>query len=453
VTLERLCILVVDDDESLREALTSALDEAGYDVREADGVKSALSALEEVKPEAMLLDIRLRDGDGLTLLTELRARYSRLPIIMATAYCDSERTIAAMRHGAFEFVTKPFDFDHLLATLARAVSAPTRARIELPPPRGTLIGSSAAMLSVWKAIGRAAASSAPVLITGESGVGKELVAQAIHEHGLQSQGPFVAVNLAALPSALIESELFGHERGAFTGATQRREGRFELAGSGTLLLDEIGDLDLALQTKLLRVLEAGCFERVGGTTSIAARARIISATSKPVTPRTAGTTLREDLYYRLGVVRIDVPPLRERRQDIPLLVDAFLRNREHSEHKTRVVSEAAMRQLIAHTWPGNVRELRHTLEHACVMSSVEVLDVADFALPVPERADELPALAADDLNLASHVARTERRVIARALEIAKSNRAHAARLLGIRRALLYTRIKELGLTTSSGDDI
>ncbi len=445
---DRPRILVVDDDESLREALVSALDEAGYDVRESDGVKSALASLQAVKPEAMLLDIRLRDGDGLALLTELRAQHPDLPIIMATAYGDSDRTITAMRHGAFELVTKPFDFDLLLATVARAVRVPPRARLEGAPSASRLIGSSAAMLDVWKAIGRAAASHAPVLITGDSGVGKELVAHAIHEHGLHGQGPFVAVNLAALPPSLLESELFGHERGAFTGATGKREGRLELAANGTLFLDEIGDLDLALQTKLLRVLEDGRFERVGSSSSIATHARIIAATSKPVTPRTPGVTLREDLYYRLSVVRIDVPPLRERRQDIPLLVDAFLRGGAHGR---RAVSEAAMRRLVAYDWPGNVRELRHTLENACVMSSAEVLDVVDLALPAQRANERDELLPEDDLHLATHVARTERRVITRALEVAKGNRAHAARLLGIRRALLYARMKELGLSTA-GDD-
>jgi two-component system response regulator AtoC len=448
---QRPCILVVDDDDSLREALVSVLEDAGYDLREADGVASALASLHALKPDAMLLDIRLRDGDGLALLAELRSQHPELPVIMATAYSDSDRTIAAMRDGAFEFVTKPFDFDLLLATVARAVRVPPRARLETMAYEGRLIGSSAAMLEVWKAIGRAAASCAPVLITGESGVGKELVARAIHEHGLQSQGPLIAVNLAALPPSLLESELFGHERGAFTGASNKRAGRFELAANGTLFLDEIADLDLALQTKLLRVLEDSRFERVGSQTSIASDARIIAATSKPVSPRTPGSTLREDLYYRLSVVRIEVPPLREHPQDIPLLVEAFLRNNGHG---SRAVSEAAMRRLIAYEWPGNVRELRHTLENACVMSSAEVLDVADLALPLPATVTvagpEWPLQ--DDLHLATHVARTERRVIARALEVAKGNRAQAARLLGIRRALLYTRMKELGLYAAEDAD-
>ncbi|MCA9687487.1 MAG: sigma-54-dependent Fis family transcriptional regulator, partial [Myxococcales bacterium] len=231
----------------------------------------------------------------------------------------------------------------------------------------------------WKAIGRAAASRVPVLITGESGSGKELVARAIHDHGPQGGpqgGPFVAVNLAALPSTLIESELFGHERGAFTGASTRRDGRFALADGGTLFLDEIGDLELTLQTKLLRVLDDGFFERLGDATPIASRARVIAATSRPVTPGSPGVTLREDLYYRLGVVRIDVPPLRERRQDIPLLVSAFLRK---GGHGMRAVSADAMELLFDHDWPGNVRELKHVLENACIMSSAEVLDVHDFA--------------------------------------------------------------------------
>ncbi|MFM2416490.1 MAG: hypothetical protein RL385_1213 [Pseudomonadota bacterium] len=446
MTQARQEVLVVDDDHSLREALVSVLDEAGYSIREADGVQSALASLRCAAPDAMLLDIRLRDGDGLALLAELRALYPALPVIMATAYGDSDRTITAMRDGAFELVTKPFDFDHLLATVARAVRVPERARSPSGLPEGRLIGSSPAMLEVWKAIGRAAASSAPVLITGESGVGKELVARAIHEHGPRSHAPFVGVNLAALPASLLESELFGHERGAFTGASSRRVGRFELAAGGTLFLDEIGDLDPSLQTKLLRVLESREFERVGGETSIATDARIIAATSKPVTPRLPGATLREDLYYRLSVVRIDVPPLREHRQDIPQLAEVFLRSNGDG---TRAVSKGAMQALIAYDWPGNVRELRHRLEHACVMSSAAVLDTADLRLPARQRLAGEGALVEHDLHLATHVARTERTVIARALDLAKGNRAQAARLLGIRRALLYARMKALGLASDA----
>jgi len=438
------CILVVDDDRTIREALASTLDEAGYAVRVASGVHEAREALHRGDLDAVLLDIRLRDGDGLELLAEFQSLAPRVPVIMATAYGDSDRTISAMKGGAFDYVTKPFDLDLLLASVARAVRAPPAARVEPRPEGVSFVGSSPAMLDVWKAIGRAAKSRAPVLITGESGVGKELVARAIHDHGA-APGPFVAVNVAALAPSLIESELFGHEKGAFTGAQLRREGRFEQADGGTLFLDEIGDLDLALQTKLLRVLEDGGFERVGGSARLVSRARIVAATSRQVTPG-AGSSLREDLYYRLGVVRIDVPPLRRRPQDIPLLVDAFLRG---AEGPRRAVSEDAIRLLSAHDWPGNVRQLRHVIESACIMSRAEVLDVADLRLPAdPRPPDEAP----DDLDLRSNLERLERSLIARALGVARGNRAHAARLLGIRRALLYARMKHLALAPGDDED-
>ena len=451
-------ILVIDDDRTIREALAATLDEAGYDVLTADGIAAGRRALKEGGIAAVLLDIRLKDGDGLELLAELRRDAPQVPVIMATAYGDSDRTISAMKTGAFDYVTKPFDLDVLLASVARAVRAPPVARVEARSGDAAFVGSSPAMLEVWKAIGRAAASDVPALITGESGVGKELCARAIHEHSERRRGAFVAVNVAALPPALIESELFGHERGAFTGATLRREGRFELASTGTLFLDEIGDLDMALQTKLLRVLEDGGFERVGGTARLVSGARIIAATSRPVAPGAASAALREDLYYRLGVIRIDVPPLRRRTQDIPLLVDAFLRNRRGGAPR-RAVSEAAMRRLVSHDWPGNVRQLLHVLENACVMSTAEVLDTADFDLPggpphpAPPPAEGV-AVAVDiddtvddaDLDLRSNLERLERRLIERALGVARGNRAHAARLLGIRRALLYARMKHLGMT-------
>jgi DNA-binding NtrC family response regulator len=361
---------------------------------------------------------------------------------MATAYGDSERTIRAMRLGAFEYLTKPFDVDALLRTVARAVAVPDVA--PAPPavsaPTG-LVGQSPRMLDVWKAIGRAAASDVPVLITGETGVGKELVARAIHEHSDRRGQPFVAVNLAAIPATLVESELFGHEKGAFTGAVGRREGRFELASKGTLMLDEIADLDLALQTKLLRVLEDGGYERVGGTERLVSTARIVAATSRPVDPRTPGAALREDLYYRLGVLRSEVPPLRDRRQDIPLLVHAFLRD---APLPRRAISEAALERLVEYPWPGNVRELRHVLQQACVMSSAETLDAADFTLR-----DDEPASVDDgsprDLDLKKALERLERSMIEEALSRSRGNRAEAARLLGIRRALLYARIEHFGL--------
>lgn len=434
-------VLVVDDERLVREGLASALAQAGYAVRINDGIAAARIAIAESEPACVLLDIRLRDGDGLSFLDELRRAHPALPVVMATAFGDSERAIQAMKSGAFNYVTKPFDLDALLAIVSRAVHVPqpvASSGVELG--NGTLIGSSARMLEVWKAMGRASASDVPVLITGETGVGKELVAHAIHANSDRSKEPFVAVNIAALPATLIESELFGHEKGAFTGATQRREGRFELAGGGTLFLDEIGDLDLPLQTKLLRVLQDGVFERVGGQTSCQSRARVIAATSRLVAPKAPGSTMREDLFYRLGVIEIVVPPLRERRSDIPLLVQAFL---ARMKGPRRAVSEDGMRKLVAARWPGNVRELLHVLERAAVMSTAEVLDAADFAIDA-----ETPGHlgADDDLDLRAATARLERELIEKALARASGNRAEAARLLGIARPQLYAKMKDLGMS-------
>jgi DNA-binding NtrC family response regulator len=351
-----------------------------------------------------------------------------------------------MRDGAFDYLTKPFDLPLLRTTVLRATKQRALSRAAGPPdpaagdgerPPGELIGTSAAMLGVWKLIGRAAASTAPVLITGETGTGKELVARAIHAYSGRAGDPFVAINLAALPPTLIESELFGHERGAFTGATARRAGRFESAGEGTLFLDEIGDLDPALQTKLLRGVQEGTFERVGGDEVLRTRARIIAATNRPVRPGASGVTLREDLYYRLAVIEIEVPPLRARRSDIPQLVSRALRG-----SSARAVSEEAMAGLLAYAWPGNVRELFHVLQRASVLSGGEVIDTLDLpGAPAPA----LTPAAEEDLSLHPAVARLEKQLILRALERAKGNRSAAARLLGIGRPLLYAKLEEHGL--------
>jgi DNA-binding NtrC family response regulator len=352
-----------------------------------------------------------------------------------------------MRDGAFDYVTKPFDLPALLVTVRRALDQRRLRRAVKNPADAArplsqgLVGASAAMLATWKLIGRAAASSAPVLVTGETGVGKELVARAVHDYSTRAAEPFVAVNLAALPPSLIESELFGHERGAFTGASGRRVGRLELAANGTLFLDEIGDLDPALQTKLLRVLQESTFERVGGQETIEFGARVVTATNKPVHPGQPGSALREDLYYRLAVVEIQVPPLRARKSDIPLLVAHALRSTP-----ARAVSEAAMDRLLAYTWPGNVRELIHVIERAAVLCGGEIIDVADLPDAVREPA---PGSAApeplESSNLREAVARLERRIIAAALAESQGNRSEAARRLGIARAQLYAKIEEYGL--------
>jgi DNA-binding NtrC family response regulator len=440
-------VLIIEDEPGLRQGLCDVVNAMGLSAIAAAGISEGRRALDSQSVDCVLLDIRLRDGDGLDFLRELRAGPARdVPVIVATAYGDSERTIRAMRDGAFDYLTKPFDLPLLRTAVLRATKQRALSRAAGPPapaaagerPPGDLIGTSAAMLGVWKLIGRAAASTAPVLITGETGTGKELVARAIHSYSARAGDPFVAINLAALPPTLIESELFGHERGAFTGATARRAGRFESAGEGTLFLDEIGDLDPTLQTKLLRSVQEGTFERVGGGEVLRTRARIIAATNRPVRPGVSGVTLREDLYYRLAVIEIEVPPLRARRSDIPQLVSHALRGTP-----ARALSEEAMAGLLGYAWPGNVRELFHVLQRAGVLSGGEVIDTLDLpGAPAPAAAT---AGADEDLSLHPAVARLEKQLILRALERAKGNRSAAARLLGIGRPLLYAKLEEHGL--------
>jgi len=464
-------VLIVEDEPGLRQGLADVVAAMGLRAVAAAGIAEARRALAAEPIDCVLLDIRLRDGDGLDYLAELRGKAGRdgdgaalaakvpvdVPVIVATAYGDSERTIRAMRDGAFDYLTKPFDLPALRAAVGRALKQRELARgtpAAQPAAEarsdGDLIGTSAAMLAVWKVIGRAAASRAPVLITGETGTGKELVARAIHAFSDRASEPFVAVNLAALPPTLIESELFGHERGAFTGANARRSGRVEAAAAGTLFLDEIGDLDPALQTKLLRVVQEGTFERVGGNDVLQARARLIAATNRPVRPGAAGVALREDLYYRLAVIEIDLPPLRVRRSDIPLLVAHALRRTP-----ARAVSEEAMRVLVAYAWPGNVRELFHVVERAAVLCGGEVIDVPN--LPEPVRADLAPSSSpsssspVEDLSFHAGVARLEKHLIERALERSGGNRSAAARLLGIARAQLYAKMDEHGIGRRGSD--
>ena len=443
-------VLIVEDEKGVRDGLARAVEKIGHEPVSAAGLVQAREALQNHRVDCVLLDIRLKDGDGLTLLREIRGgNQSDAPVIVATAYGDSERTIQAMRDGAFDYLTKPFDLALLLSTVDRAIKQVTLARgMSSRPPESapesaggrTLVGTSAAMLEVWKMIGRAAGTQDPVLITGETGTGKELVARAIHRYSSRAREPFVGVNLAALPPTLIESELMGHEKGSFTGASSRHMGRLEQAGKGTLFLDEIGDLDVTLQAKLLRVLQEREFERVGGTARVACEARIIAATHRAVRPGQPGAALREDLYYRLAVIEIDVPPLRMRRSDVPMLVAHALEGTP-----ARAVSEDAMQRLQGYGWPGNVRELVHVIKRASVMSGGEVIDLPDL----PDVLGEAPRPDSEleTLSLRDAVAQVEKRLILAALERAGGNRAEAARQLGIARPQLYAKMTEHGIAT------
>lgn len=464
-------VLIVEDEQGLREGLVAAVQTLSLRALAAAGLVEARRLAADERVDCVLLDIRLRDGDGLAFLRELRKGPQRdVPVIMVTAYGDSERTIRAMRDGAFDYLTKPFDFPLLLSTLERAIKQRALSQALLhrtsgepspgealgaevaknfAPPQpliapGGLVGSSTSMLAIWKLIGRAAASSAPVLITGETGTGKELIARAIHDYSARAKSPFAAVNLAALPPTLLESELFGHEKGAFTGASARRSGWLELAGNGTLFLDEIGDLDGTLQTKLLRVLADGSFARLGGSDTLHSSARVVTATNKPVRPGEPGCVLREDLYYRLAVIEIEVPPLRARRSDIPLLAAHALQGTP-----ARAISEEAMAYLLSYRFPGNVRELFHILQRAAVLCGGEVIDVPN--LPEAVRMSHTPPVDAPlaDLTLREAVARLERQMILRALSRAGGNRSEAARQLGISRPHLYAKLEEYGLSGRS----
>ncbi|MBL8604804.1 MAG: sigma-54-dependent Fis family transcriptional regulator [Myxococcales bacterium] len=449
-------VLVVDDERGLREGLVKAVERLGHQAVAAEGVVEARRRIEAERFDCVLLDVRLKDGDGIALLEAMRGGLApEVPVIMATAYGDSDRTIRAMRAGAFDYATKPFDLPSLLDMVQRAIRQrelkPAVERpVESAAPRaeapGDLVGASAAMLQVWKFIGRAAASDAPVLITGETGTGKERVAEAIHRNSARSRAPFVAVNLAALPPTLIESELFGHERGAFTGAVARKAGRIELAADGTLFLDEIGDLEPGLQTRLLRVLQSQGYERVGGTESLTMKCRVIAATHRPVRPGEAGSTLRDDLYYRLAVLEVALPPLRARKSDIALLVAHALKGTH-----ARAVSEEAIACLQRYDWPGNVRELLHSIARAAAMTGGEVIDAQDLPEAIqrgragPEQASGGVDPTEEFGSLREAVAALERRMILKALERAKGNRAEAARSLGIARPQLYAKLDEHGL--------
>ena len=443
-------VLVVDDESAIRDGLVRAVGSKGHRALSAGSLREARRLLAAGGVDCVLLDVRLEDGDGLDLLREIReSGDDKPPVIMATAYGDSPRAIAAMKAGAFEYLTKPFDLPQLLDAVERAIKAKALTRGGESKPRPvsseTLVGSSAAMLEVWKVIGRASASDVPVLIVGETGSGKDLVARAIHENSARAKSELVAVNLASLSANLIESELMGHEKGAFTGAVALRRGRLEKAAGGTLFLDEIGDLDASLQTKLLRVLQDGRFERVGGSETIKSDARIIAATHKTVRPGQPGTTLREDLYYRLAVIEVAIPPLRARKSDIPLLVAHAL-----GRTRARAVSEDAMRVLLGYDWPGNVRELIHVVERAAVMCSLDVIDTADLPPSLRETLplDLTPSPGSPQLPLREALAALEKQMILRALDQAQGNRAEAARILGIARPQLYTKLEEHGLADS-----
>ena len=455
-------ILIVDDDKNTRDGLQRAL-QRHYTVLMAESADAALAILGgDAQVDLMLSDLRMPGTDGLGLLRRVTALHPKTMCVMLTAYGSVETAVDAMKQGAYDFLTKPINLDHLDMLIARALkSRDLEQKVETLESQlnekfgmENIIGDSDAMQQVFEIVRQTAPTQASVLIQGPSGTGKELVAQAIHRLSTRAKGPFVAVHCAALSATLLESELFGHERGAFTGATAQRKGRFEMADGGTLFLDEISEIDPAIQVKLLRVLEERTFERVGGEETIETDIRVIAATNRDLRDYVAQGKFREDLYFRLNVVDITLPPLAARTGDIPLLADRFLK--EYSAKNSRQIdgmTPDAMALLSAHAWPGNVRELRNTIEKMVVLSRTERLTARDVPANIREAvkgsgasAGRMPALASGSL------AETERQKIEAVLKKNRGNRTRAAEELGISRRTLHRKLREYHGDEESGEE-
>jgi two-component system response regulator AtoC len=447
-------ILVADDEPMIRSNLRGLLESEGYLVREARDGGEAARLLQDPEVALCLLDLKMPVLDGMEVLRGHADRLEETPIIVVTAYGGSKAAIEAMKLGAYDYITKPFDFDEVLFSLRRAltqrslvaqVESLSRQRPEeFEASEDELVGRSSNMLQVFKTIGLAAPTREPVLIIGESGTGKELVANAVHKNSERAGKPFVKVNSASLSSSLLESELFGHEKGAFTGAVARRRGRFEQANGGTLFLDEIGELDIDLQAKLLRVLQTGQFERVGGEETIQVDVRMLAATNRDLPARIAEGLFREDLYYRLNVLTIELPSLRQRVDDIPLLAEHILRKLSRKyDWPSLALAPESLTYLSAQPWRGNVRELQNVLARAAIVARGRIIiGLADLQ---PTAAADPITVPPGSLVLRDILAETESRVIRQALEQEKWNRTQAARVLGISRRQLFDKIRQYGL--------
>ncbi|MBX9811387.1 MAG: nitrogen regulation protein NR(I) [Burkholderiales bacterium] len=463
-------VWVIDDDRSIRWVFEKALARENIAFKTFSSAQEALAALDTETPQVIVSDIRMPGESGLDLLQKAKQRYPSLPVIIMTAYSDLESAVSAFQGGAYEYLPKPFDVDHAVELIRRAMEESMRQEntAEVSESTPEILGQAPAMQEVFRAIGRLAQSHATVLITGESGTGKELVASALHRHSPRAGKPFIALNTAAIPKELLESELFGHERGAFTGAQSMRRGRFEQAEGGTLFLDEIGDMPPELQTRLLRVLSDGHFYRVGGHQPIKANVRVIAATHQDLEARVKQGLFREDLFHRLNVIRLRLPPLRERREDIPLLARYFLQKsaRELGVEAKRL-SEATLKYLCAQDLPGNVRQLENLCHWLTVMAPSVTIEVKD--LP-PELRMDAAAPAAQDWVAALErevemllnrgetgvmdelVRRFEKALIVKALAHTGGRRIEASQLLGLGRNTLTRKIQELGIDEGKGTD-
>jgi two-component system nitrogen regulation response regulator GlnG len=473
-------VWIVDDDQSIRWVLEKALQREGIPYKSFSNPQDVLDAFDHDVPQVLISDIRMPRGNGLDLLLQVKAEHPHVPVIIMTAYSDLDSAVSSFQGGAFEYLTKPFDVSKAVELIRRAIDESLRSDQALEAPdRMTateMLGQAPAMQDVFRAIGRLSQSNVTVLITGESGTGKELVARALHKHSPRASGPFIALNTAAIPKDLLESELFGHERGAFTGAQALRRGRFEQADGGTLFLDEIGDMPFDLQTRLLRVLSDGHFYRVGGHDSVKANVRVIAATHQNLEERVAKGLFREDLFHRLNVIRLRLPALRERREDIPLLARHFMQVSAKSlGMETKRLSDEALTTIAQLPFPGNVRQLENLCHWLTVMAPAQVIGPQDLPpdmltmgadLPSELSAGELPAsykLGGADWEAGVALAakqllqdgskdvfdildsKFEKAILKAALEVTRGRRVEAAERLGIGRNTITRKLQELGI--------
>jgi nitrogen regulation protein NR(I) len=467
-------LLLIDDEADVQYSFRRIFDSPEIEITTASSGEEGLRLLAKLKPDLVLMDIRMGGINGLEALRRIRQIEPKLLVILMTAYGTTQTTIEAMKLGAYDYLLKPFDVPRLKETVTNALKAARDMKqvvsyqplLEKEDYEQGIVGRSEGMQQVFKLIGQLAASDATALITGESGTGKELVARAVYHHSNRSQHAFLAVNCAAIPEQLLESELFGHERGAFTGASLQRTGKFEQCNHGTIFLDEIGDMTPATQTKILRVLQSGTFERVGSNQPIRVDVRVIAATNKPLEQAVAAREFREDLFYRLNVVRIHIPPLRERREDIRLLVNYFLEKLARDQQTPpRSISPAALKSLEKYHWPGNVRELENVMRRALVVAKGDAILPVDFppeitgssaapgavAGPGEEAQSDVAGLARQLFQWARKdpklklIPAIERELVIQALTETGGNQVHAAKLLGITRATLRKRVEKFGI--------
>jgi len=464
---ERKQILVVDDEPNLRRVLSAQLERDGYDVHTAEDGVQALVVLGEHHIDLVITDLRMPRLDGMQLLRRVSALEDPMPVVMITAHGTVDTAVEALKTGAFDYITKPFDQDDVRTIVRKALRTQDLSQTEASRPLAAapdgggygIIGTSQGLRDLFTLLDRVADTPTTVLVTGESGTGKELVARALHENSSRRDKAFIKVNCAAIPRDLMESELFGHERGAFTGAVGSKPGRFELASGGTLFLDEIGSIPVEMQVKLLRALQESEFERVGGVKTISVDVRLVAATNSDLKKEIAAGTFREDLYYRLNVVPIRLPALRERSEDIPLLVEHFVKKFDARLNKqVSDIDPAALAVLSGYAWPGNIRELENVIERAVLFCDGSVLRPSDLppelgapepgAPATPNTRDPAPAPGPSDglkEQVKAAMNRLERELIVKALEQTGGNVTHAARLLKISRKGLQLKMKELGL--------